>query len=329
MTTNSSDAYRIYSDGVRANQVLRRPEARKLLEQAVAIDGTFAAAWFELADVTGGMDDRGAEAAAREKVVANIDRLSPRQRLEFEAREAMRAGKREDAIAILEKLVAQYPDQENAYIVLSNLYTDAGDATKGLDAMERGVKALPQSGALRNGSAYRLLDLGRYPEALRELETYAQLEPNEPNPLDSQAEVYLLMSQPKEARERYARVLKLDKTFGNAHLGRAWAFGLEGAFDEALAEVAQAQAIIVTAGQSTSDTELLTGVLYERAGRYREASAAFERALVVAEKFKDPMSKGMTLFASGLMQIERNNLSAALDAAKRIEEARPTMPRPP
>ena len=46
---------------MRARHLLRLPDARKLLEQAVAIDQSFAAAWLELSDVAGGMDDRAAE----------------------------------------------------------------------------------------------------------------------------------------------------------------------------------------------------------------------------------------------------------------------------
>jgi TolB-like protein len=62
VTTNSSDAYRFYSEGTRAMRLLRRSDARKLLEQAVGIDPTFASAWLDLATVAAGIDDRRAEA---------------------------------------------------------------------------------------------------------------------------------------------------------------------------------------------------------------------------------------------------------------------------
>ena len=149
VTTNSSDAYRLYTEGARALRLLRRPDARKLLEQAVAIDPTFAAAWLHLANVAAGMDDRRAEAEYRQKVIANIDRLSPRQRMLFEAEETAREGKSDETIVVLEKLVALYPDEEDAYTPLSSRYTDAGDETKSLDAIERGIKAMPRSGSLR------------------------------------------------------------------------------------------------------------------------------------------------------------------------------------
>jgi serine/threonine protein kinase/tetratricopeptide (TPR) repeat protein len=325
VTTNSADAYRLYTEGTRAHRLLRRPDARKLLEQAVTIDPNFAAAWVDLAEVAAGMDDRGAEAEYRQKVIANIDHLTQRQRWLFEATEVARGNKREEAIAILEKLVTVYPDEEAAYNALTGSYLEVGDDAKSLDAAERGIKALPRSGVLRNAYGYGLLAVNRYPEALREFEVYAQLEPNEPNPLDSQAEVYLLMNQPREARDRYARVLQLDGTFTNAYLGRAWAFGMEGAFDEALGEVAEAQRKLLHAGESTTDTELLAAVLHARGGRYREADAAADRSLAAARKFKDPMSVALASFQSGMFHIERGNFAAALEAAKRIEAVIPSM----
>ena len=65
VTSSSSEAYRLYTEGARAARLQRRGEARKALEAAVAADPTFAAAWLELANVLGGLDDRAGETRAR------------------------------------------------------------------------------------------------------------------------------------------------------------------------------------------------------------------------------------------------------------------------
>jgi serine/threonine protein kinase/tetratricopeptide (TPR) repeat protein len=327
VTTSSSEAYRLYTEGARAQHLLRHADARKLLERAVTVDPTFAAAWIDLAAAAASMDDRAAEGEYRKHVVANINRLTQRQRWLFEATESERANNRGEAIAILQKLVAVYPDEEAAYSALTGLYQEIGDDAKALDAAEQGVKALPRSGLLRNSYGYALVAVHRYSEALRELEAYALLEPNEPNPLDSQAEVYLLMSQPREARDRYTRVLQLDHTFTSAYLGRAWAYGMEGAFDQALGEVAEAQGRLREGGESTTDTELVAAVLHARAGRYRDADAAAGRSLAVARTFKDPMSGALASFQSGMFHIERGNFAAALAASKAVEAAISSMPK--
>jgi tetratricopeptide (TPR) repeat protein/TolB-like protein/predicted Ser/Thr protein kinase len=319
ITSKSTEAYKLYSEGQRAVERLRQPEARKLLEAAVAIDPTFAAAWLELAAVAGGMDDRGAEVRYRQKVVENIDRLTERQRLLFEASELGRSGKPEAAIPTLEKALEKYPDEETAYMGLMGIYRNSGDLQKALDVGQRAVKALPESGRIRNTYGYLLLDSARYPEALREFETYARLDPNQPNPLDSQAEVYLLMSQPDRALERYARVLEIEPTFVSASIGRTVAFGMLGRFDDALKELERAEKINVDTGEPTIDVDVLTGLVLTRAGRYREAEPRYRRALATAQKFEDPWSIALIPFLEGLTAIERGDYAAASTAAAQVE----------
>ena len=172
-------------------------------------------------------------------------------------REASRAGNEDQFIQIAEKLIAMYPDEENAYQGLSNLYDSRGDRAKAAEVIERGIKALPQAGGLRNSYAYMLLRQGRYPEALQELEGVRRSSNRTSQILyDSQAEVYLIMSQPEQALERYARVLTIDPSFTNGHVGRAWSFGMLGRLDEALDELAKAQKILASDSSPTADVDL-------------------------------------------------------------------------
>jgi eukaryotic-like serine/threonine-protein kinase len=326
VTSTSTEAYRLYSDGYRAALLLRRPESAKSLQQAVAIDPTFAAAWLELSRVLGGLDDRAGEARARQKVLENIDRLSERQRWSVEAEQAMRAGHDEQGIEILERLIARYPDQENAYNMLVNVHRSKGDSAKSIEVAQRGVKALPQVGALRNMYGYMLLESGRYPEALQEFETYAHLDPNEPNPYDSQAEVYLIMGQADRALDRYAHVLKIDPSFSNAHLGRAWSFGLLGKLEAAMEEVDLAAKTMAAQGTPTIDADALSGFLLVRAGRYREAEARFQRGQAAAEKFEDPWSVAAFEFLQASSALERGQPAAISQSVKRLQDASGRLP---
>jgi eukaryotic-like serine/threonine-protein kinase len=326
VTSTSTEAYRLYSEGYKAARLLRRPEAAKLLQQAVAIDPTFAAAWLELSRVSGSLDDRASEARARQKVVENIGRLSERQRWSVEAQEAMRAGHDEKGIEILERLIARYPDQENAYTMLGSIYRSKGDVAKSIEVAQRGVKALPRLGALRNDYGYMLLDSGRYPEALQQFETYAHLDPNEPNPYDSQAEVYLIMGQADRALDRYGQVLKIDPSFSNAHLGRAWSFGLLGQLESALQEVDLAATTMAAQGTPTIDADALSGFLLVRAGRYREAEARFQHGKSSAEKFEDPWSVASFEFLQSSSDLDRGQFAAVPQLIKRLEQPNERLP---
>ena len=326
VTSTSTEAYRLYNEGAKAARLLRRPEAAKLLQQAVTIDPSFAAAWLELSRVSGSLDDRASEARARQKVLENIDRLSERQRWMVEAQEAMRAGHDEQGTEILERLIGRYPDHDIAYNAFINLYRSKGDYAKSIEIAERAIKALPQLGALRNDYGYMLLESGRYPEALQQFETYARLDPNEPNPYDSQAEVYLIMGQAERALDRYAQVLKIDPSFSNAHLGRAWSFGLLGQLESALQEVGLAAKTMAAQGTPTIDADALSGFLLVRAGRYREAEERFRRGKSSAEKFEDPWSVAAFEFLQASSDLERGQLAAIPPSIKRLEQASERLP---
>jgi serine/threonine protein kinase/tetratricopeptide (TPR) repeat protein/TolB-like protein len=320
VTSTSPEAYRLYTEGFKAARLLRRPEAAKLLQQAVAIDPTFAAAWLELSRVSASLDDRATEARARQKVLENIDRLSERQRAGVEAQEAMRAGHDEQGIEILEKLIARYPDQEDAYNMLIGVYRAKGDSAKSIEIGQRAITALPRVGGLHNNYGYLLIDGGRYQEALSEFETYARLDPNEPNPYDSLAELYLIMGQADRALDRYAQVLKIDPSFSNAHLGRAWSFGLLGQLELALQEVDLAARTMAAEGTPTIDADALSGFILVRAGRYREAEARFQRGRTSAEKFEDPWSVASFDFLQASLNLERGHLAAIPQSIKRVAQ---------
>jgi serine/threonine protein kinase/tetratricopeptide (TPR) repeat protein len=320
VTSASSEAYRYYTEGVRASRLLRRGDARKALEAAVAADPTFAAAWLELSGVLASLDDRAGEARARQQVLTHVERLSERQRMTFEIGEAFRSGSTDEAADALERLATRYPDEESGHRGLVALYRQRGDSARALQAMERGIKALPQVGSLRNTYGYLLLDEGRYPEALREFETYTRLDPNEPNPYDSLAEAYLVMAQPEQALERYARVLALDRTFFNAHFGRAWAFGMLGEFDLALAELPPVEQQLASEKAPLADVEALTGFLLMRAGRYREAAARFARGRAAATTFEDYWSMAAFEYLDAIASLERGDPARALQFVRRTEE---------
>lgn len=326
VTSTSTEAYRLYNEGYKAARLLRRPEAVKLLQQAVAIDPNFAAAWLELSALSGSLDDRATEARARQKVLENINRLSERQRSMIEAQEAVRAGHDEQGIEILERLVARYPDQENAYNALIGIYRARGDSAKSIEIGQRAIKALPQVGGLHNNYGYLLIDSGRYPEALQEFETYARLDPDEPNPYDSQAELYLIMGQPDRALDRYAQVLKIDPTFFNANLGRAWSFGLLGQLESALQEVDLAAKTMAAQGTPTIDADALSGFLLVRAGRYREAETRFQHGKSSAEKFEDPWSVASFEFLQSSSDLERGQLTGVPQLIKRLDQTNERLP---
>jgi tetratricopeptide (TPR) repeat protein len=190
----------------------------------------------------------------------------------------------------------------------------------------RGVKAVPDSGPLRNSYAYAFLSLGRYPEAIRELEAYARLNPKEPNPYDSLGEAYLVSGQPQKALETYARALEVDSSFTSSFRGRAWAYGMLGRFDEALAELQRRREVETRSALPTTDTLTTTAFLLSQVGRYREAEKQLREGERLAERFQDALNVSRIHRLAALLALERQDSSLALQELSRARQASQSIP---
>ncbi len=329
ITSHNPEAYRLYVEGIEAMRNLRRADAAAHLTRAVQLDPGFAAAHFRLEAIARMGGDLVAAERHRQQVRAHIGRLPERQQVLLRAYDARRKGDTPTAIQLLEGALGRYPDEEDAYVFLTDIHKEMGNLEKASATVERGITALPTSGPLHNQVGYVRLAEARYPEAIREFETYVRLRPHEPNPLDSLAEAYLVAGQPEQAADRYRRALDLNPEFTSAHLGRAWAFAMLGRYDDAFGETRKRSEIERRHDKRHSfSTDFLDAYLLSRTGRYREAFARIAKGIEVADARKNVLSRVSFDFLAGLLHLERRDLAgvrAALDRIRRdspdIEEA--------
>jgi tetratricopeptide (TPR) repeat protein len=309
----------LYSEGVLARYNARYADARKLFEDAVKLDPGFAMAHFRLFQVVRVWGEMDLSEAYGEKVRENMDRLPERQQLLVQAEFA----EPDEALVILEETIARFPDEEEAYLLLSGLLMrEFHEPEKLLDVMELAVSALPQSGHIRNQYGYALLNQGRYTEAIRELETYVRLSPKEPNAHDSLGEAYLVSGQPENALEQYARALEVNPSFGSSNIGRAWAFGMLGRYDETLMELAALEALGARASYTLGSVHFMQAFIYSRRGRYQAAEGYISRGLPLADAFDEV--DGHLLAA--LLSFEREKYVDVLERVRRTQSAIPNAP---
>jgi tetratricopeptide (TPR) repeat protein len=328
VSSTSLEAYRLYLEGRRARENLRLSDAKTTLEEAVRIDPGFASAYLQLTILSRMTGDQAAGDEYERRLVEHIDRLPERERLVVDAERAGRGGDIDKAVAILERIASNFPDEEAAYYLLARFLGEAkGDRASALQALARGVKAIPRSGSLRNALGYELLWAGRYAEAIREFETYAQLAPGEANPHDSLAEAYLVTGQPEKALEKYGRVLEIDPRFGNGHAGRMWAYGMLGRYDEALSEVDALQRVYGSQGFSTGTADFYRAVLLSRVGRYREAARRIEVGLELSGRVQNAMAQAGFDALTAVIALERGEARQAVPAATRAAAAATRVPR--
>jgi eukaryotic-like serine/threonine-protein kinase len=301
VSTSSLEAYRFYSEGLTAYNNTRASDARNLFEKAVAIDPTFAQAYVHLALVSDhdGMTSDVDRYAA--KAAEHADRLDERQRLLLRAVVARSAGKSEEALQAINEVIGKYPDTEEAYAIACRIYQPVvgplQNPAKYLAVTKAGVEALPSSTLLRNFHGYALLGTGRYAEAVRVFESYAELAPREPNPHDSLGEAHILMGLPEKAIEYFSRALTIQPSFFPSHVGRDLAWSMLGRYDEALVE--------------RPSFPYFKGFILSRVGRYREAEQLIASDIGQAEAKKNFVALGMLHLLSAVLALERQQPALA------------------
>jgi tetratricopeptide (TPR) repeat protein len=290
----------LYARGLDAGLNARWPDAVIWLEQAVAIDPTFAAAHLRLALAYGGLGQIAARDRALRSASAHAARLNERDRLLLAvAAEADPAGDPGRRAQLLDHLLTRFPDAEEAYSVAFGLYHPISGVFPNLEKLlaltRAGANALPASPQARNMYAFALTEAGRLEEAIREFEEYARLAPREPNPFDSIGGVYLSLGAPAQAVKSYSRALAIDPGFPSGS-GLAYALGMLGRYEEALA----AKPTIVH----------VHAFLLARTGRYMEAERILRSGLARAQADGNMFIAAGINLTSAALALERGDYMA-------------------
>jgi tetratricopeptide (TPR) repeat protein len=330
VTTNSLVAYKLYVSGLSAWHNRRWSDARTLFEEAVRADPTFALAHAQLAIVLQRLGDAATAAKHRQAVVDHIDRLPERQRLLTEAKRESETNTAR-AIELLEAFLARYPDEEEAYDLMVHAYTASRDpvvSKRILGFMERWARALPGpgSGHFHNHYGYALSDQGLFTEAEREFRAYIRVSPDEANPHDSLAELFLSTGRPELAVESYNHALRINPLFGPSYFGRAYAQAMLGSYDEAIASLTKLEEIATRSGLPPQQILLTSALFRSRLGRYRETDGYLQRVSAQARETRDVVGETDSHLMRAVFAMERGHHAAALQAVEQVAEAAKHLP---
>ena len=301
ITTESIRAYALYSEGAALN-VESHQQANAKFQEAIAIDPEFALAYFELSRSPG--LDLKTRREYEEKTLELLDRLPERDRRIVEA-ELQRREDPRAAAAILEELISRFPDETRAYEMLAAIR----ERELGEDAevvWNRALREVPRWGWAHNEMGARLSNEGRYLDALEHFETYAALEPNRANPLDSIAYTYLEMGQPEKAIEHFERAIAINPEIGFSLRGRIVALTQLERYEEALERLRELPAV--------GDFMPLRPWILSLAGRFDEAEAG------LASPPEIPWIRAVAAMLRADLALQRSRPKEALEHANEARD---------
>jgi tetratricopeptide (TPR) repeat protein len=219
ITTSSEEARALFVEARRMSENLRVLDARPLLEQAIAIDPTFASAYFLLATTAPSPEEFFSNL---EMAVAHMDHASEGERLLIQANQAGVDGRADEQLALLREVVEKYPGDARAHNALAGqLFFARQEYDAAIAEYQQALAIDPTYSPAYNQMGYAARAAGRFDEAEQAFRKYIEVLPSEPNPYDSYAEFLMKMGRFEESIAQYRKALEADSTFTASDIGIA------------------------------------------------------------------------------------------------------------
>ena len=209
--STSTDAYRHYLNGVDLDRKSYYLDANKEYKQAIAIDSTFALAYFRLYSNGSGTTKESEYWLNQAKRYA--DRLGRRDRLLIESFLTRRDKGYRAQIPLLEQIHREFPDDKEVMQILAGTYRVTAKPAQALAISQQLLAVDSLDKGTYNELAYIYDDLGDFEHALNSINRYIQLAPDEANPYDSRGDLYGNHGKFQEARESFARSVAINPNF--------------------------------------------------------------------------------------------------------------------
>ncbi len=273
VTTDSPEAYRQYLEGIELASQMLIPRATECFTRAVELDSTFAMACYYLSEYSG-LEKR---TELIKRAVRYSDKVSHRERLMIKSREAQYAGDGELALAILIECGILFPEDKIAQISLGIMRLQRREFHTARVRFEEALRLDPLYKKALNQLAYTYNGLGDFDNAIKTLDRYQSIAPEEVNPYDSRAEILALNGFTVEAIAAYRQALEINPDFYASKLGLGHMLVLTGQYDLA-AETYRSL-------ESSTEPRVRAAARYHqhyiplRQGKYLEALEALDKAL--------------------------------------------------
>jgi tetratricopeptide (TPR) repeat protein len=163
--------------------------------------------------------------------------------------------------------------------------------------------------------------MGDFDKALRYFERYAAINPGEPNPIDSIAELYLRMGKLDEAEAKYKEALEIKPDFYQSCSGLAYVFALKENYSETRYWVKQHIALAPTP-TAKWEGHWLNAFYSHLLGSWDESLAGHLANKEQAQKMGMEFGAAAEDFWTGVLQRDRGRFDEARKAFQRWSDYR-------
>ncbi len=269
VTTSSAQARASFEKAMREFEQYRIAETLQDLRAAAKSDPDFAQALILLSYLS---PDPQEQSTARIRSKQLASKMGPSEQLLIRWLAGAQESNYLPAISAMNDLLAKYPrDQRLAYLAGDWLMKQQRHE-QAVTVLERALALFPDYAAALNDVAYGYADLGNFDKAFAAMDRYVALEPDQPNPHDSYGEILRMAGKLDAALEQYRMSIRIDPNFGS-ELGVADTYAVMGKEREAREEYDRA-IVFAPSNADRVQRELQSAVTWIRENNRKQAERA-------------------------------------------------------
>jgi tetratricopeptide (TPR) repeat protein len=209
-TTHSPEAYRYYLEGVNLGYKYYRPEAIDKFKKAVALDSTFAMAYFRWSSLTRGLERRRLVA----KALKYLNNASRDEQCYIQGWYAFTIGDYTSAIANIREILDRHPDDKEAWRHLGYIYDNGlRQVDEAINYYSRVIEIDSLDAWIFNEMAYLYNQIGNFEKSMWAINKYVSLQPDEANPYDSRGELYASNGKLDQAIASFRKAVEIKPDF--------------------------------------------------------------------------------------------------------------------
>lgn len=221
ITSSSKSALLAFEKARSLANIRSFDEAEVLLKEALSQDSTFAMAYLHLAMLR---DDYDVRRKMLAKAMQHLDGISTGEKIWIRGRNAFYVeGKNDAEFDCFKQLVELYPDDAHAQYLFGymNLHHGRYNPDTAISHLEKSIEIDADLVVPYNELAYAYMGQRAFDKAQRAVSGYIRLLPDQADPYDTQADLYLRRGNYTQSIEAYEKVLAIDPTYPWAIMGKA------------------------------------------------------------------------------------------------------------
>ncbi|HEX4603608.1 MAG TPA: tetratricopeptide repeat protein [Candidatus Angelobacter sp.] len=274
ITTKSPQARTAFKDGIAKMETLHREQALESWRAAAKADPEFALVHAFLAMLS---RDPVEQVTERDQALATRNSAGPQEQLIVDWVANASQGRWVPAIQAMNEVLRANPQDKHLAWLAGLWLTNQRQSEHAIKMFERATKLDPKFADPWNQAAYCYARLRNFDKAFTYMKRYAELLPNEANPMDSLAEISRMAGRFDDALKYYHASLKIDSGFIESQAGLGDTYALMGEEARARAEYAAAIEKAATRVQSVNFA-LQSAATYAREQDFVHADTAFQQA---------------------------------------------------